>query len=317
MLAHMIVTHQLTKRYGKNVAVDGLSFTVAPGRVTGFLGPNGSGKSTTMRMILGLDVPDAGSSTVHGVPYRQLRWPLREVGALLDAKAFHPGRSARNHLRCLAKTNDIPAARVDDVLDVVGLTSVAGRRAGKFSLGMGQRLGIASALLGDPGVLLFDEPVNGLDPEGIRWVRHLLRGLAAEGRTVLVSSHLITEMALTADHLVVIGRGALIADTSVEHFTARSCGDSVRIVTPTPQRFVTALSRVGARPSVADDGSIVVTGMPAAEVGELAARDALTVHELTPLRASLEDAFMELTSDSVEFRSSEASAAPVPAAVSH
>jgi len=313
MLGHMIVTHQLTKHYGKNVAVDGLSFTVTPGLVTGFLGPNGSGKSTTMRMILGLDVPDAGSSTVQGVPYRQLRWPLREVGALLDAKAFHPGQSARNHLRCLAKTNDIPAARVDEVLDVVGLTTVADRRAGKFSLGMGQRLGIASALLGDPGVLLFDEPVNGLDPEGIRWVRHLLRGLAAEGRTVLVSSHLITEMALTADHLVVIGRGALIADTSVEDFTARSRGDSVRIVTPTPQRFVTALSRVGARPSVADDGSIVVTGMPAAEVGELAARDALTVHELTPLRASLEDAFMELTSDSVEFRSSDASARSVPA----
>ncbi len=317
MLGHMIVTHQLTKRYGKNVAVDGLSFTVAPGLVTGFLGPNGSGKSTTMRMILGLDVPDAGSSTVQGVPYRQLRWPLREVGALLDAKAFHPGRSARNHLRCLAKTNDIPAARVDEVLDVVGLTSVADRRAGKFSLGMGQRLGIASALLGDPGVLLFDEPVNGLDPEGIRWVRHLLRGLAAEGRTVLVSSHLITEMELTADHLVVIGRGALIADTSVEAFTAQSRGDSVRIVTPTPQRFVTTLTRAGARPSVADDGSIVVTGMPAADVGELAARDALTVHELTPLRASLEDAFMELTSDTVEFRSSEARAVPAPAATSH
>jgi len=310
----MIVTQQLTKRYGKTMAVDGLSFTVAPGLVTGFLGPNGSGKSTTMRMILGLDVPDAGSSTVHGVPYGRLRWPLREVGALLVAKAFHPGRSARNHLRCLAKTNDIPAARVDEVLDVVGLTGVADRRAGKFSLGMGQRLGIASALLGDPGILLFDEPVNGLDPEGIRWVRHLLRGLAAEGRTVLVSSHLINEMALTADHLVVIGRGTLIADTSVEAFTARSRGDSVRIVTPTPQRFVTALARVGARPSVADDGSIVVTGMLAAEVGELAARDALTVHELTPLRASLEDAFMEFTSDTVEFRSSDASAVSVPAA---
>ena len=238
MLEPMIVTRHLTKRYGKTLAVDGLSFTVAPGLVTGFLGPNGSGKSTTMRMILGLDVPDAGSSTVHGVPYRRLRWPLREVGALLDAKAFHPGRSARNHLRCLATTNDIPAARVDEVLDLVGLTAVADRRAGKFSLGMGQRLGIASALLGDPGILLFDEPVNGLDPEGIRWVRHLLRGLAAEGRTVLVSSHLINEMALTADHLVVIGRGTLIADTSVEEFTARSRADSVRLVTPTPQRFV-------------------------------------------------------------------------------
>ena len=309
----MIVTQQLTKRYGKTLAVDSLSFTVAPGQVTGFLGPNGSGKSTTMRMILGLDVPDAGSSTVHGVPYAQLRWPLREVGALLDAKAFHPGRSARNHLRCLAKTNDIPAARVDEVLDTVGLTAVADRRAGKFSLGMGQRLGIASALLGDPGILLFDEPVNGLDPEGIRWVRHLLRGLAAEGRTVLVSSHLINEMALTAEHLIVIGRGTLIADTSVEAFTARSQGDSVRIVTPTPQRFVTALARLGARPSVADDGSIVVSGMRADEVGELAARDALTLHELVPLRTSLEDAFMELTSATVEFRSSDATAVSVPA----
>ncbi len=243
----MIVTHALTKRYGKTVAVDSLSFSVTPGVVTGFLGPNGSGKSTTLRMILGLDVPDAGSATVNGTAYATLRWPLREVGALLDAKAFHPGRSARNHLRCLAKTNGIPERRVDDVLDLVGLTKVADRRAGKFSLGMGQRLGIASALLGDPGVLLFDEPVNGLDPEGIRWVRHLLRGLAAEGRTVLVSSHLINEMALTAERLVVIGRGTLIAETSVDEFTARSRGDSVRVVTPTPQRFVSALS-TGRRP---------------------------------------------------------------------
>jgi len=299
----MIVTYGLTKRYGKRLAVDSLSFSVVPGVVTGFLGPNGSGKSTTMRMILGLDVPDSGSSTVNGAAYRALRWPLREVGALLDAKAFHPGRSARNHLRCLAKTNDIPAARVDEMLGLVGLTTVADRRAGKLSLGMGQRLGIASALLGDPGVLLFDEPVNGLDPEGIRWVRHLLRDLAAEGRTVLVSSHLINEMALTAERLVVIGRGTLIAETSVEEFTARSLGDSVRVVTPTPNRFVVALSRAGAQPSLGADGSIVVTGMPSAEVGELAARASLTVHELTPLRASLEDAFMELTSDAVEYRS--------------
>jgi ABC-2 type transport system ATP-binding protein len=313
MLEQMIVTRHLTKRYGRTLAVDGLSFTVAPGLVTGFLGPNGSGKSTTMRMILGLDVPDAGSSTVHGVSYRQLRWPLREVGALLDAKAFHPGRSARNHLRCLATTNDIPAARVDEVLDLVGLTAVADRRAGKFSLGMGQRLGIASALLGDPGILLFDEPVNGLDPEGIRWVRHLLRGLAAEGRTVLVSSHLINEMALTADHLVVIGRGTLIADTSVEEFTARSRADSVRLVTPTPQRFVSALSRAGARPSVDADGAIVVTGMRPADIGELAAAARLVVYELTPVRGSLEDAFMELTSETVEFRSSDARASSVPA----
>ena len=217
----MIVTRGLTKRYGNTVAVDDLSFTVPSGVVTGFLGPNGSGKSTTMRMVLGLDRPDDGSALVNGCHYAELPWPLREVGALLDAKAFHPGRSARNHLRWLAQANDIPAARVDTVLDIVGLTAVADRRAGKFSLGMGQRLGIASALLGDPGVLLFDEPVNGLDPEGIRWVRHLLRDLAAEGRTVLVSSHLINEMALTADRLVVIGRGTLIAETSVDEFVAR------------------------------------------------------------------------------------------------
>ena len=226
-----------------------------------------------------------------------MSWPLREVGALLDAKAFHPGRSARNHLRWLAQANDIPAGRVDTVLDLVGLTAVADRRAGKFSLGMGQRLGIASALLGDPGVLIFDEPVNGLDPEGIRWVRNLLRDLASEGRTVLVSSHLINEMALTAERLVVIGRGTLIADTSVDDFVARHQGDAVRIVTPTPQRFVAALSRVGARPSVDRDGVIVASGLSSADIGDLAADQELTVHELTPLRASLEDVFMELTSD--------------------
>jgi ABC-2 type transport system ATP-binding protein len=299
----MIVTHGLTKRFGKTLAVDDLSFTVTPGAVTGFLGPNGSGKSTTLRMIVGLDRPDAGRATVNGVPYAQLAWPLREVGTLLDAKAFHPGRSARDHLRYMATTNDVPRARVDEVLDIVGLTEVAGRRSGKYSLGMAQRLGIASALLGDPGILLFDEPVNGLDPEGIRWARHLLRGLAAEGRTVLVSSHLINEMALTAERLVVIGRGSLIAETSVQEFTAQVQGTSVRIVTPTPQRFVSELSRVGARPSVADDGALVVTGMEASEVGELAAAASLTVHELTPLRGSLEDAFMELTSDAVEYRS--------------
>ena len=299
----MIVTRGLTKRYDKTLAVDGLSFTVSPGVVTGFLGPNGSGKSTTMRMILGLDRPDAGSALVNGCTYAELSWPLREVGALLDAKAFHPGRSARNHLRWLAEANDIPRARVDAVLDVVGLTAVADRRAGKFSLGMGQRLGIASALLGDPGVLLFDEPVNGLDPEGIRWVRHLLRDLASEGRTVLVSSHLINEMALTAQRLVVIGRGTLIAETSVDDFVGRHQSDAVRIVTPTPQRFVAALSRAGARPAVHDDGSIVASGLSSADIGELAAGQELTVHELTPLRASLEDVFMELTSSSVQYRS--------------
>jgi ABC-2 type transport system ATP-binding protein len=299
----MIVTRGLTKRYGTKLAVDDLSFGVSPGVVTGFLGPNGSGKSTTMRMILGLDVPDAGSALVNGCAFAELPWPLREVGSLLDAKAFHPGRSARNHLRWLAQTNDIPPGRVDTVLDIVGLTAVADRRAGKFSLGMGQRLGIASALLGDPAVLLFDEPVNGLDPEGIRWVRHLLRNLAAEGRTVLVSSHLISEMALTADRLVVIGRGSLIADTSVEDFVGRHQSHAVRIVTPTPQRFVAALSRAGARPAVEDDGGIVASGLSAAAIGELAADQQLTVHELTPVRASLEDVFMELTSSSVEYRS--------------
>jgi ABC-2 type transport system ATP-binding protein len=308
----MIETHGLTKRYGRTLAVDNLSFAVTPGVVTGFLGPNGSGKSTTMRMIVGLDVPDAGSATVNGSAYAELRWPLREVGTLLDAKAFHPGRTARNHLRCLAETNGIDIRRVDEVLDLVGLTSVANRRAGKFSLGMGQRLGVASALLGDPGVLLFDEPVNGLDPEGIRWIRHLLRDLAADGRTVLVSSHLISEMALTAQRLVVIGRGALIAETSVEDFTASSKGDSVRLVTPTPQRFVKVLSEAGARPSVDDDGAITVRAMRAPDIGELATRMSLTVHELTPVRASLEDAFMALTTDAVDFRSASAGAITTP-----
>ena len=299
----MIVTRGLTKRYGKTVAVDGLSFTVPSGVVTGFLGPNGSGKSTTMRMIMGLDVPDAGSATVNGLLYDELRWPLREVGALLDAKAFHPGRTARQHLRWLAKSNEIPGARIDEVLDIVGLTSVADQRAGKFSLGMGQRLGIAGALLGDPGVLLFDEPVNGLDPEGIRWARYLLRDLASDGRTVLVSSHLISEMALTAERLVVIGRGTLIAETSVEEFSAQHQAEGVRVVTPTPQLLVSALTKEGVRPTVSDDGGIVVTGVPSARIGEIAARASLTLHELTPIRASLEDAFMELTSDAVEYRS--------------
>jgi ABC-2 type transport system ATP-binding protein len=311
----MIVTRGLTKRYGKMMAVDDLSFTVPSGVVTGFLGPNGSGKSTTMRMILGLDRPDAGTALVNGSAYAELSWPLREVGALLDAKAFHPGRSARNHLRWLAQTNDIPQVRVDAVLDTVGLTGVADRRAGKFSLGMGQRLGIASALLGDPGVLLFDEPVNGLDPEGIRWVRHLLRDLAAEGRTVLVSSHLINEMALTADRLVVIGRGTLIAETTVDDFVARHQSDAVRIVTPTPQRFVAALTRAGARPAVQDDGAIVVSGLNAVDVGELAADQELTMHEPTPLRASLEDVFMELTSTSVDYRSNTRDHQAVPDAL--
>ncbi len=237
----MIAAEGLTKRYAKNLAVDDLSFRVTPGVVTGFLGPNGSGKSTTMRMIMGLDNPTSGRAFVNGKRYSELAWPLREVGALLDAKAYHPARSAYQHLLYLAASNAIAPSRVDEVLDIVGLTDVAHQRAGKYSLGMGQRLGIATALLGDPGVLLFDEPINGLDPEGIRWARHLLRGLAAEGRTVFVSSHLINEMALTAERLVVIGRGTLIAETSVSEFTSQSGLDAVRVVTPTTERFVAAL----------------------------------------------------------------------------
>jgi ABC-2 type transport system ATP-binding protein len=301
----MISARSLAKHYGKTVAVSDLSFDVTPGVVTGFLGPNGSGKSTTMRMIMGLDTPTSGAALVNGMPYRELRWPLRDVGALLDAKAFHPARSAYNHLLCLTETNDIPRRRIDEVLDIVGLTSVAHDRAGKFSLGMGQRLGIASALLGDPGVLLFDEPINGLDPEGIRWVRHLLRDLAAEGRTVFVSSHLINEMALTAERLVVIGRGALIAETSVAEFTAQSAADAVRVVTPMAGNFATVLRLAGADVRLDVDGAIVATGMSSAEIGELASDRSVTVHELVPLKASLEDAFMELTRDAVEYRTAD------------
>jgi ABC-2 type transport system ATP-binding protein len=299
----VISVNSLTKQFGNATAVSNLSFKVVPGVVTGFLGPNGSGKSTTMRMIMGLDTPTSGTALVNGKPYTELNWPLREVGALLDAKAFHPARTAYSHLRCLAYTNDVPLARVDEVLGIVGLTDVGTKRAGKFSLGMGQRLGIAGALLGDPGVLLFDEPVNGLDPEGIRWVRNLLRSLAAEGRSVFVSSHLISEMALTADRLVVIGRGALIADTTVSEFTALNGGDAVRVVTPVVESFVAAVRRAGGEVDIVPDDSVAVRGMTSAAVGELIARERLIVHELTPMRASLEDAFMELTRDAVEYRS--------------
>jgi ABC-2 type transport system ATP-binding protein len=256
-----------------------------------------------MRMIMGLDNPTSGTTLVNGRRYNELGWPLREVGALLDAKAYHPARSAYDHLLSLAKSNDIACSRIDEVLDIVGLTDVAHQRAGRYSLGMGQRLGIATALLGDPGVLLFDEPINGLDPEGIRWARFLLRDLAAEGRTVFVSSHLINEMALTAERLVVIGRGTLIAETSVREFTAQSDLDAVRVVTPMTELFVAALNDAGAGAKVEADGSIVATGLSAAEIGELAADRILTLHELSPLKGSLEDAFMELTQDSVEYRS--------------
>ncbi len=297
----MIEAHGLTKHYGSTVAVDGLSFEVRAGQVTGFLGPNGSGKSTTMRMIMGLDNPDAGRVTVNGRPYSGLPWPLREVGGLLEAKSVHPGRSAYNHLWVLAQTNGIKKGRVDEVLETVGLTAVARKRAGTFSLGMGQRLGIAAALLGDPGVLLFDEPVNGLDPEGIRWVRTLLRRLAGEGRTVFVSSHLMSEMALTADHLVVIGRGRLIAEQPMADFIAQSSGQLVRARTPRPGELTAALVQAGGRVAPGPDGMLDVTGMTAAEIGDLAAGLGIALHELTPQMASLEEAFMELTHESVEF----------------
>jgi ABC-2 type transport system ATP-binding protein len=300
----MITAHFLTKRFGTTTAVDNLTFEVPPGLVTGFLGPNGSGKSTTMRMIMGLDLPTSGSALIAGKPFCELAWPLREVAALLDAKAFHPARTARNHLRWLALTNDIPLRRVDEVLDLVGLTAVANRRAGKFSLGMSQRLGIAATLLGDPAVVLFDEPVNGLDPEGIRWVRHFLRGLAAEGRTVFVSSHLISEMSQTADRLVVIGRGRLIAETGVADFIARSGGAAVRLVTPDAAAFSAALTAMGAKVGAGEAGALTVEGLTAPQIGDLAARDGLRVHELIPITASLEDAFMELTQDEVEYRPS-------------
>ncbi len=297
----MIEAHALTKRYGETLAVDELSFEVRPAVVTGFLGPNGSGKSTTMRMIVGLDAPSKGDVRVNGRRYHDLPWPLHEVGALLEAKAIHPGRSARAHLRMLAETNHIAGARVDEVLEIVGLTSVAGQRAGKFSLGMGQRLGIAAALLGDPEVLLFDEPVNGLDPDGIRWVRNLLKGLAREGRTVFVSSHLMSEMALTADEVVIIGRGRLIAQVPVDRLINQSSQRFVRVRSPEIDKLRDALETNGATAVIEEDGSLSVRGADEVAIGELAARIPVVLHELSPQSASLEDAFMELTEESVEY----------------
>jgi ABC-2 type transport system ATP-binding protein len=295
----------LTKRYGEKVAVDDLSFDVRPGHVTGFLGPNGSGKSTTMRMIMGLDRPNAGTVTVNGRAYHDLGWPLHEVGALLEARAIHPGRSAHAHLWMLAQTNRIPRRRVQEVLDLVGLSSVAGQRAGQFSLGMGQRLGIATALLGDPGVLLFDEPVNGLDTEGIRWVRHLLRSLANEGRAIFVSSHLMSEMALMADQLVVIGKGRLITEQSVATFTSQSALGFTRVRSPRLDQLVAALDQAGASSVREKDGSVSVRGIGAAEIGELALRQSIALHELAPQSASLEEAYVESTEADVEFRGDE------------
>ena len=297
----MIELRGLTKRYGDTVAVDDLAFDVRPGVVTGFLGPNGAGKSTTMRMILGLDHPTAGQALVNGRPYRTFGQPLRHVGALIESDALHPGRSARNHLRVAARSNGIPMSRVDDILEQVGLASVARRRVKYYSLGMRQRLGIAAALLGDPAVLLFDEPVNGLDADGVRWVRHLVRDLAAEGRTVLVSSHLLTEMQQTADHLLVIGRGRLIADASTSEVLAGSGRRTVRVRTSDPEAVSRSLARTGVDVERLDGGALMVTGASAEEIG-LAARDAdVVVHELTELSNSLEDVYLELTSGSLDY----------------
>jgi len=300
----LVQARELTKRYGDKVAVDHLSFDVEPGVVTGFLGPNGAGKSTTMRLITGLDRPDAGLATIGGRAYAQLVRPLSVVGALLEARSLHPGRSARDHLLFLAQTQDLPARRVDEVLDLVGLAEVARKRAGGFSLGMTQRLGLAAAMLGDPPVLLLDEPGNGLDPEGIRWIRNFMRELAANGRTVFVSSHLMSEMAVTADRLVVIGRGRLIADCSTQEFIERSSERSVLVRTPGQERLRELIAAEGGTVrdgSGADDGAMVVTGLPAPRIGELAASESLVLHELTPQLPSLEEAFMELTAGSVEY----------------
>jgi ABC-2 type transport system ATP-binding protein len=305
----VIEVRGLTKRYGPTLAVDGLTFDVAAGRVTGFLGPNGAGKSTTMRLILGLDAPSAGSATVGGRPYRALRRPLHEAGAMLEAAAVHPGRSARGHLRALAAANAIPRRRVDDVLGLTGLSSVAGRRAGRFSLGMMQRLGIAAALLGDPGVLLLDEPVNGLDPQGVAWIRGLLRSLAAQGRTVFVSSHLMSEMALTADHLIVIGRGRLLADTSISEFIGRGTGSWVQVRSPEHRRLARLLQDQGAIVAARGDDALEVRGAAAAAIGDLAARHQIAVHELVARQASLEEAYMKLTQDVVDYRSYQATGA--------
>jgi ABC-2 type transport system ATP-binding protein len=298
----MIEAQGLTKRYGDTLAVDDLSFSVAPGKITGFLGPNGAGKTTTMRMILGLDQPTAGRVTVGGQPFAQLTRPMREVGALLDAKALHGGRSAYNHLLCLAQSNNLPRKRVDEVLGLVGLTDVARKRTGGYSLGMGQRLGIAAALLGDPKVLMFDEPVNGLDPEGILWIRNLMKALAAEGRTVFVSSHLMSEMENTADHLLVIGRGKLIADCTVAEFIAANSQQSTRVRTPQPDQLAKLVATAGGTVRENGDGVLLVTGLFSDEVGDLAYENAIRIHELAPVHASLEQAFMDLTASSVQFR---------------
>jgi ABC-2 type transport system ATP-binding protein len=307
----MIEALSLTKRYGATAAVSDLSFTIRPGLVTGFLGPNGAGKTTTMRMILGLDRPTAGRVTIGGVPYARLAWPMRRVGALLDARAVHGGRTARSHLLSLAQTNNIPRRRVDEVLAIVGLTEVARKRTKGFSLGMSQRLGIAAALLGDPQILMFDEPVNGLDPEGIVWIRTLMRSLAAEGRTVLVSSHLMAEMENTADHLIVIGRGRLIADCSMADFIAGSSAQAVLVRTPQRELLAAAVAAAGGTVSPAD-GDLSVRGLTEEQIADLAFANGIRLHHLAPAKVSLEQAFMELTADSVEYHAG-LPASPQPA----
>ncbi|CAM5511602.1 ABC transporter ATP-binding protein [Streptomyces spiroverticillatus] len=297
----MIEVAGLSKRYGQKLAVDDLTFQVRPGIVTGFLGPNGAGKSTTMRMMLDLDRPTAGAVRIDGKRYTDLKDPLTYVGALLDAKALHGGRSAYNHLLCLAQSNGIPASRVGEVLDTVGLTAVAKKRSKGFSLGMGQRLGIAGALLGDPQILMFDEPVNGLDPEGIHWIRNLMKSLAAQGRTVFVSSHLMSEMALTADHLVVIGQGRLLADTSMADFIRTNSRSYVRLRSPQQERLRDVLHQAGITVVTAGNGTLEVDGVASEQLGELAAQHQLVLHELSPQQASLEEAFMQLTAGSVEY----------------
>ncbi|MEV0279173.1 ATP-binding cassette domain-containing protein [Streptomyces sp. NPDC050610] len=297
----MIELEGLSKRYGDKLAVDDLTFTVRPGMVTGFLGPNGAGKSTTMRMMLDLDNPTSGSVRIDGRHYRQLTDPLRSIGALLDAKAMHGGRTAYSHLLCLAQSNGIPAARVGEVLEMVGLSGVAKKRSKGFSLGMGQRLGIAGALLGDPEILMFDEPVNGLDPEGIHWIRNLMKSLAAQGRTVFVSSHLMSEMALTAEHLVVIGQGRLMADTSMADFIRENSRSYVRISSPEHERLRDVLAGAGITAVTVSGGHLEVDGVAASALGELAAEHRLVLHELSPQQASLEEAFMQLTAGSVEY----------------
>jgi ABC-2 type transport system ATP-binding protein len=298
----VIDVRRITKRYGKKVAVDDVTFSVEPGLVTGFVGPNGAGKSTLMRLILGLDAPNSGSVSVNGRAYRDHRAPLHEVGAMLEARAIHPGRSAIGHLLAMAHTHGIPRVRVDEVVDAVGLHEVAQKRVGTFSLGMFQRLGIAAALLGDPATLVLDEPSNGLDPEGILWIRTLLKGLAAEGRTVFVSSHHMSEMAITADHLIVIGRGHVIADTSVEQFVREASSNVVRVRTPDASRLMEALTADGVRVSI-DGGPDVlqVAGLSAEQVGQTALANQVLLYELTPEKASLEEAFMRMTRDAVEF----------------